>query len=88
MLVTNVLLHGGVPVASRVLYGELPAGALGLVLAVVRAVAAGEEGGVGVDVDPALWQPHRAVLHVFGVTPVYRVDTGDGDVLLSVAQVL
>ena len=87
-LVAHVLPQLVVSVTASGGNGELPAGALVLVPAVVSAVAAGEELLISVEVDSRLGQADGAVLHVLREVPVDGVDAGDGHVLLAVAEVL
>ena len=86
-LVAHVLPQLVVSVTASGVDGELPAGALVLVPAVVSAVAAGEELLIGVEVDSRLGQADGAVLHVLREVPVDGVDAGDGHVLLPVAHI-
>ena len=87
-LVSHVLLDLVIFVTASGLDGELPAGALLLVPAVVRTVTASQELLVRVEIDPGLWQSHGGVFHVLGEVTVDRVDTGDWHVLLPVADIL
>ena len=88
VLVADILVDLVLSVAPGGLDGELPTGALVLLPAVVRAVAARHELGPGVEVHVLLRDPDGGVLHVLGVVPVDGVDAGHGHVLLPVAQVL
>ena len=87
-LVSHVLLDLVIFVTASGLDGELPAGALVLVPAVVRTVTASQELLVRVEIDPGLWQSHGGVLHVLWEVTVDRIDTGDWHVLLPVTDIL
>ena len=88
MLVSHILVYLVLPVTPGGLDGQLPAGALVLLPAVVRTVAARHELGSRVEVHVLLRDPDRGVLHVLGVVTVDGVDAGHRHVLLAVAQVL
>ena len=86
------ITHVGVDDVFRrgigVVDGQLPTGALVLILAVVDAVAAGQKPVVQVDVDVLLRQTFGAVLEVVGERVVQGVDARHGDVFAAVRDVV
>ena len=88
-VIPNILSDSIISVVSASgLYGQLDTAAGSRILTIILAVTTCQEARVSVDVDIGLGQSCGGVLHELGGLGVNVVETGDGDGLCSVAEVL